>query len=67
MTRLREALPQTDKGIAFLLGLSLVSTGFLFAQFLASILYAPLALIVPGSVLTILALITPVPVEEDRE
>jgi hypothetical protein len=39
-----------------LTGLGLIAAGFFIAQLLASIVYVPLALIVPGGVLTVTAL-----------
>jgi hypothetical protein len=71
MTRLRALLsrlrPEGDIEATFISGLVMIATGFLVAQLLGSILYAPLSLIVPGSVLTVVSLrARPEPVEESE-
>jgi hypothetical protein len=48
MKRILELLPTSDEGRSLLLGLGLVAGGFMLAELLDSILYAPLGLIVPG-------------------
>jgi len=53
VARIRNALaPESDQEATFLSGLGLIAGGFLLAQVIGSILYAPLSLVVPGVVLT---------------
>jgi hypothetical protein len=71
VNRLRELIsrlrPEGDIEATFISGLVMVAIGFLVAQLLGSILYAPLSLIVPGSVLTVVSLrARPEPVEESE-
>jgi hypothetical protein len=71
VSRLRALLdrlrPEGDIEATFISGLAMVALGFLVAQLLGSILYAPLSLIVPGSVLTVVSLrARPEPVEESE-
>ena len=61
-----DLLPDTDQEATFLLGLVLVAVGFVIAQILGSILFVPLSLIVPGSVLTLVGL-TAKPAAEEPE
>lgn len=50
-------LPATPEGRALFAGVVLVSVGFLVAELLHSILYAPLALVVPGALLIVFVLL----------
>lgn len=68
MTRLRAAgaalaatiravlVPESDAEAAVIFGLSLVAAGFLAAEQLGSIVFAPLALLVPGAVYVLVGL-----------
>jgi hypothetical protein len=48
--------PESAQEATLMLGLGLIVAGFLVAQIVGSILYAPLSLLVPGSVLTFIAI-----------
>jgi hypothetical protein len=66
---LERVKPETDQETTLLTGLAAVASGFLLAQAIGSILYAPLALIVPGAIFTLIAMIAkppPPPVEDDE-
>lgn len=58
--------PENDQEATFLSGLGLIAVGFIVAQVIGSILFVPLSLIVPGSVLTLVSLRAK-PVEEEPE
>jgi hypothetical protein len=49
-------VPDNPQEMTLLTGLGLIVAGFLVAQIVGSILYAPLSLLVPGSVLTFIAI-----------
>jgi hypothetical protein len=53
LTRFR---PSSDQEATFLTGLVMVAVGFGVAQLLGTILFVPLSLIVPGSILTLVSI-----------
>ena len=65
MTFLARFRPDSDQEATFMTGLVMVAVGFGVAQLLGSILFVPLSLIVPGSVLTLVS-IRAQPVEEPQ-